>query len=316
MPTLASSTIAPDRRQAGDEDRHGEPTTPSAPTPIAWRRRHPRAACRCAGAAPRRRPGDAQRLADQQAGDDRPRDGARHRARQHATAEVDAGVGQREQGHDDEGAQRVQAVLQQLEHVRRARARRVSSPSTTPAMVACTPDSGRPPTRERRQHVPRVRQAPGARIARSARRSRPPPPATRPIPTSSKDRDDRDRQDSSTSPSPAGTAAARGMRSPSSARIPTAKAMSVAAGIAQPAAPSLPAVKPRAAPGTPRPRPPRPPAAPPPADRAARRRRARVDLQPHDEEDSAMSPSLTQCCRSRSMSAPMPSDSCVCHRSK
>ena len=70
----------------------------------------------------------------------------------------DARVGQREQRHDDEAGERVQPVLELLEDGRPpTRPAGVSSPSTTPATVAWTPDSSiathtapRPARRRRR----------------------------------------------------------------------------------------------------------------------------------------------------------------------
>ena len=109
-------------------------------------------------------------------------------------------------------------------------------------------------------------------------------------------------------------------RSPSSVSTPTAKAMSVAAGIAQPfasgAAPLVTATKISAGSATP------PSAAS--AGRAAVRRSfsspvtsSRLISRPTTKKKIAIRPSLTQCWRSSVIDAsPMPIVSSVCQRSK
>ena len=179
-------------RQVGDEQRDGE-----ADARRARRRRTAARGCTPRGSVPQparsaeeRRAARCRRsLPSDEAGDDRPASaGWPSASLERAAAERDAGVGEREQRHDDERAPRVQAVL---ERARRSDRTGISRPSATPAIVACTPDSctathsaspsgdvGRPaPTRTRPQQRDDREDAPPraeshAERCRRSRRSR------------------------------------------------------------------------------------------------------------------------------------------------
>ena len=153
-----------------------KPMPASAPMPTRWRRRRPSgSAPQPARSARREAAGDPDELADDEPDDDRPGQPAAERVAQHAAAQVHARVGQREQRDDDEGADRVQPVLEALEQAGPTRCQQAERDAGDRGVHAGLVDE-RPTSRSRaaRSRAARVTPARCRRDDRQQRRARPP----------------------------------------------------------------------------------------------------------------------------------------------